>query len=57
MSLHDEQGRAALAAAMAEPDPGSLAAATRLRKDFAPELAAEALGQAVLRHRARTKFG
>lgn len=55
--LHGEQGRAALAAAMAEKDPDSLAAATRLRKDFAPELAAEALGQAALRRRAGTKFG
>lgn len=42
---------------MVETDPSSLAAATRLRKDFAPELAAEALGQAMLRRKARTKFG
>lgn len=57
MSLHTEVGREALAAAMAEKDPSSLAAATRLRKAFPPELAAEALGQAVLRRKARTKFG
>jgi len=31
---------AALAAAMAEPDPGSLAAATRLRQTYGPDLAA-----------------
>jgi SAM-dependent methyltransferase len=47
----------ALAAAQAEPDPGSLAAATRLRRDFAPEQAAAALTQAGLRRRAVTKFG
>ncbi len=57
MSLHTERGRAALAAAMAEPDPSSLAAATRLRKHFDANLAAEALGQAVLRRKARAKFG
>lgn len=57
MSLHTERGRAALAAAMAEPDPSSLAAATRLRKHFDADLAAEALGQAVLRRKARAKFG
>lgn len=57
MSLHTERGRAALAAAMAEPDPPSLAAATRLRKHFDADLAAEALGQAVLRRKARAKFG
>ncbi len=57
MSLHTERGRAALAAAIAEPDPSSLAAATRLRKHFDADLAAEALGQAVLRRKARAKFG
>ena len=48
---------AALAAAMAEPDPDSLAAATRLRQTFGPELAAAALSQAALRRAARRKFG
>lgn len=47
----------ALAAAVAEPDPDSLAAATRLRQGFGPELAARALHQASLRRRARVKFG
>ncbi len=47
----------ALAAAMAETDPGSLAAASRLRARFDPDLAAAALTQAVLRRRARGKFG
>lgn len=48
---------AALAAAMAEPDPGSLAAATRLRRLVGPEEAAAALQQAALRRQARAKFG
>lgn len=48
---------AALAAAMAEPDPDSLAAGTRLRRQFGPELAAAALQQAALRRRAGAKFG
>lgn len=47
----------ALAAAAAEADPDSLAAATRLRGRFAPELATAALHQVSLRRRARTKFG
>ncbi|MBB3325595.1 SAM-dependent methyltransferase [Friedmanniella antarctica] len=47
----------ALAAAEAEADLESLAAGTRLRARFAPELAAAALTQAALRRRARTKFG
>ena len=47
----------ALDAAMSEEDPESLAAATRLRARFAPELAATALTQATLRRQARTKFG
>ncbi len=47
----------ALAAAEAESDPGSLAAGTRLRNRFPPELAASALTQAELRRRARSKFG
>ena len=46
-----------LAAAMAEADPDGLAAASRLRAGYGPELAAAALQQAALRRRARTKFG
>jgi SAM-dependent methyltransferase len=47
----------ALAAAMAEPEPDSLAAATRLRRDFGPDVAAAALHQAALRRQAAVKFG
>jgi SAM-dependent methyltransferase len=47
----------ALAAAMAEPEPDSLAAATRLRRDFDPGLATAALHQAALRRKAAVKFG
>ena len=47
----------ALTAAMAEPDPGSLAAATRLRRLVGPDEAAAALQQAALRRSAATKFG
>jgi hypothetical protein len=47
----------ALDAAMSEEDPESLAAATRLRARFGPELAATALTQATLRRQARIKFG
>ena len=46
-----------LAAAMAEPDPGALAAATRLRRVAEPEQAAAALQQAALRRQAVAKFG
>ncbi len=46
-----------LAAAMAEEDPESLAAAGRLRARFTPDVAAAALTQAALRRKARTKFG
>ncbi|MEL4358109.1 MULTISPECIES: class I SAM-dependent methyltransferase [unclassified Luteococcus] len=55
--LHTPEGAAALTAAMAEQDPDSLAAATRLRRGHPAELAAEALTQAALRRKARTKFG
>lgn len=55
--LHTDEGARALAEAMGEKDPGSLAAATRLRRSHSPEMAAEALGQAQLRHAARAKFG
>lgn len=51
------EGAEALAAAMAESEPDSLAAASRLRARFSPEVAAAALTQASLRRRARTKFG
>lgn len=47
----------ALAAAGAEEQPESLAAMTRLRKRFGPELAAAAVTQVVLRRRAAAKFG
>ena len=47
----------ALAAAMAQPEPDSLAAATLLRRDFGPDLAAAALHQASLRRQAAVKFG
>lgn len=57
MTLPFRLTAAALAAAMAEPDPDSLAAASRLRRGFGPELAAAALHQAALRRRAQTKFG
>jgi THUMP domain-like/Methyltransferase domain len=47
----------ALAAAMAEEDPESLAAASRMRAGYGPELAAAALTQASLRREAKPKFG
>ena len=47
----------ALAAAMSEEDPESLAAASRMRAQFGPELAAAALTQATLRRQAKAKFG
>ncbi len=56
VDILSEQGRAALAAASLEADPGSLGAAGRLRKGFPPEIAAEALTQVALRRRARTKL-
>ncbi len=46
-----------VAAAMAEADPDSLAAAIRLRARFGTELATAALHQASLRRRAAAKFG
>lgn len=55
--LLTEAGEQAMAVAMAEADPDSLAAASRLRARFSPELAAAALGQVSLRRRASTKFG
>ncbi|MGO1383830.1 MAG: THUMP-like domain-containing protein [Arachnia sp.] len=56
MDILSDQGRAALAAASAEDDPGSLGAASRMRKEFPPELAAVALSQVALRRRASAKF-
>ena len=47
----------ALAAAMSEEDPESLAAASRMRAQFGPQLAAAALTQATLRRQAKAKFG
>lgn len=46
----------ALAAAVREPDPSSLAAAGRLRSSFGGDVAAWALTQAALRRRGRVKF-
>ncbi|MFL6045160.1 MAG: THUMP-like domain-containing protein [Propionibacteriaceae bacterium] len=47
----------ALAAGMLEQDPESLAATSRMRARYGPELAAAALTQAALRRQARAKFG
>lgn len=46
-----------LARAAAEPDPGSLAAAERLRRRLPPGRAAAVAAQVALRRRARAKFG
>lgn len=50
-------GREVLAAAQGQSDPDSLAAATALRAQFTPELAAAALTQIGLRRAARAKLG
>ncbi len=50
-------GPRALVEACAQADPSSLAAASALRREFSPGLAALALEQAHLRRRARTKLG
>lgn len=50
-------GQDALAEVASWSDVRSLAAATRLRKRFPPELAAAVLSQVELRSKARTKFG
>ncbi len=55
--LVSDEGRAAIDAATEEADPASLAAATRLRERFAPELAAAAVEQVELRRRAVAKSG
>ena len=47
----------ALAAVLAEQDPGSPAAVQRLRGRFGPEVSAAAATQAVLRRKAVAKFG
>lgn len=54
--LASDAGAHALALAMDEADPSSLAAATRLRAHVDSELAAVALQQAALRRKARKKF-
>lgn len=46
----------AVAAAMAEPDPSSLGAGERLRREFGADLAAWAATQATLRRRAAGRF-
>lgn len=51
------EGTPALEAAAGQRDPTSLTAATALRKEFDPELAAAALAQEQLRRRAVIKFG
>ncbi|MCA0307332.1 MAG: class I SAM-dependent methyltransferase [Actinobacteria bacterium] len=55
--LVSPQAEAALAEASSQPDPGSLAAATALRRHWPPDQAAAVLTQAVLRRRAVAKFG
>ena len=51
------QAADALERAAAQPDPGSVQAANRLRSRFSPELATAALHQEALRRRAVAKFG
>ena len=51
------EGSDALTRAAAEPDPGSLAAAERLRRALPPERAAAVLTQVSLRRRAVAKLG
>lgn len=55
--LVGHEGVDALAHATAEADPGSLAAAERLRRLVPPDRAAAVLSQVALRRRAVTKFG
>jgi SAM-dependent methyltransferase len=52
-----EEGAEAMVAAAASADPSSLTAATALRRDFDPPLAAAALAQEALRRKAVQKFG
>lgn len=56
MDILSETGRAALAAASLETDPGSLGAANRMRKQFSPDLSAAALTQIALRRKATAKL-
>lgn len=55
--LSSADGAQAVAAALSESDPESLAAATRLRTAYPAPLAAAALTQAALRRRAEFKLG
>lgn len=55
--LTSDAAAPALRAAAAEPDPGSLAAATRLRALVDPDRAAAVLAQGALRRRAVAKLG
>lgn len=55
--LVSAEAEAALAEAAAQPDPGSLAAATALRRNWPADQAAAVLSQVALRRRAVTKFG
>ena len=63
MDLHTAQlltspeGERALTLATGLSDPDSLGAGERMRREFAPELAAAALSQMGLRRRARAKLG
>ncbi|HBX81281.1 MAG TPA: class I SAM-dependent methyltransferase [Propionibacteriaceae bacterium] len=51
------EGQQALGVASAEADPGSVGAAERLRRHWAPEQAAAALGLVALRRRGAAKLG
>lgn len=55
--LVSPEAESALAMAAAQPDPDSLAAAQRLRRDFPPDQAAATLTQVALRRKAVAKFG
>lgn len=56
MEILGSEGQRALALAATEPDPDSLQAAQRMRREFPAELAAAALTQVALRRRARDKL-
>jgi hypothetical protein len=55
--LVSPEAEAALAEASVQTDPGSLAAATALRRNWPPDQAAAVLSQVALRRRAVAKFG
>ncbi|HQZ00702.1 MAG TPA: class I SAM-dependent methyltransferase [Propionicimonas sp.] len=55
--LVSDAARPALAEASGQPDPGSLAAATALRRHWTAEQSAAVLTQVALRRRGLTKFG